>query len=202
MFKDLRPNTPFYILTRGENPTLEIGSVVSVSQPMAKPVTQFNAMFPPPPEMVVDLKIKIGQNNFDFQKLPATAAIADFAPNGMQNATQNIVVSSNRDLIKAEIETMLAQSKGIVESVGHHEKVMKSCSEMLLSLNPALAKEMEQADEIQKLKQQIADMQKAQTESQQAQMTSFNELKQLLLDKGGSTEKEKENKSTNPKNKV
>lgn len=190
MFKDLRPNTPFYILTRGENPMLETGSVVSVSPPMAKPTTQFNALCPAPPEMVVDIKIKVGQNTFDFKKLPATAVIHDFAPNGIQNAAQSMVISSNRDMIKSEVESMLAQSKGIVESVSHHENVMKCCEQMLLALNPTLAKEMEQAGEIQRLNQKINEMQAAHLES-------FNEIKRMLLDKDGV--KEKETKVTTPK---
>lgn len=190
MFKDLRPNNTFYILKRGEYPTLETGTVVSVSQPMAKPPTQYNAMFPQQPEMVVDVKVKVGQSTFDFQKLPAGAAIADFAPNGIQNPGQNVVVSTNRDMIKNEIETMLAQSKGIVESVGYHQSVMESCEQMLITLNPTLAKEMQQSEEIQRLKEEMAVM-------QQSHMESFNEIKRMLLDK--EKDKEKEPKVQTPK---
>lgn len=36
MFQGLRPNSIFYVLDKGENPSLKIGQVVSVSNPQPK----------------------------------------------------------------------------------------------------------------------------------------------------------------------
>lgn len=173
MFKDLRANTPFYILYRGENPRLETGSIVGVSQPVAKMPTNYNAMYPQQPEMVVDVRVKVGQNTLTFEKLPANNAIADFAPNGIQSAGSNVVVSSNRDMIRTEIETMHAQSKGIVDSIGYHQGVMSECEEILKTLNPSFAKEKEQEETIRGLEDKIAKL--------ESKLGGIDEIKSLLM---------------------
>lgn len=158
MFQNLRPQTPFYILYRGENPKVEIGSVVSVSTPVAKPSLNFNALYPQQPEMVVDVKVKVGNSTLNFEKLPANSVIADFSMNNSQDPTHNVVISSNRDMIKTEIESMLSQSKGIIDSISYHQSVIAGCEDMLKIVNPSFAKEKEQESTIIDLKKELGEM--------------------------------------------
>ena len=69
MFQSLRPSNQFYILHKDAVPYLEVGSVVSVSTPMPK--FQFPQTFGQPQEMVVDVVVRVNDNNVTFQKLPA-----------------------------------------------------------------------------------------------------------------------------------
>ena len=172
MFKDLRQNAPFYILHRGERPRLETGSVLSVSQPEPKMPTNYNAMYPQQPDMVVSVRVKIGSESVTFEKLPSGNTIADFAPNG--NQVNNIVVSSNKDAIRTEIETMLTQSKGIVESIDYHQGVVSECEEMLKGLSPSFAKDKEQEETIKNLEKELADVKK--------QLSGIDEIKNLLME--------------------
>ena len=167
MFKDLRANTPFYILYRGEKPYLEVGTVVSVSQPMPKMQTNFNTMFSQQPDMVVDVRVKVGDNTLTFEKLPASSVIADFSA-----ASQNMVVSSNRDNIRTEVEIMLAQSRAIVESVNHHENVIIECEGILKGLNPTYAKEKDQEAEIKELNTKISELEN--------KLGGIDEIKQMI----------------------
>lgn len=173
MFKDLRANAPFYILYRGEKPRLETGTIVGVSQPVAKMPTNYNAMYPQQPEMVVDVRVKVGQSTITFEKLPANNTIADFAPNGIQSSGNNVVVSSNRDMIRTEIETMLGQSKGIIDSISYHQGVVSECEEILKTLNPTFAKEKEQEDTIKGLEDKIAKL--------ESKLGGIDEIKSLLM---------------------
>lgn len=157
MFKDLRQNQPFYILHKGEEVKLETGNIIAVSPPIMKPPTNFNVQFPQQPEMVVDVKVKIGDSTVSFEKLPADKTIADFLPNG-QTPGQKIVVSTSKDLIKQEIEIMVAQSKGVIESVSYHEKVVSNGEEMLRVINPTFAKEKEQEDKISNLEKELKEL--------------------------------------------
>lgn len=181
MFKDLRPNTPFFILYRGDKPKLEAGSVVSVSQPIAKMPTNYNAMYPQQPEMVVDVKVKVGTNTLTFEKLPAGSSIADFSQNGVSN----VVVSSNRDMIRTEIETMYSQSKGIIDSVSYHQGVMSECEDILKSLNPSFAKEQEQEETIKAMRIKMEKM--------EAQLSGIDEIKKLLLEREKSSHNNEKN---------
>lgn len=133
----------------GENPNLQIGQVVSVSNPQTKYPTFNNGFTPQPMETVVDVKVKLNDEEVDFKQLPANGQIAN---------DKNLVVSDNKEAMSAEVDTMLRQSKAILESVDYHKKVVDSCEGMLLQLNPQIAKEREQTEKISKLEGKVSGM--------------------------------------------
>ena len=147
MFQGLRNNSLFYVLDKGENPNLRIGQVVSVSNPQTKYPTFNNGFTPQPMETVVDVKVKLGDDEVDFKQLPANGQIAN---------DKNLVVSDNKEAMSAEVDAMLRQSKAILESVDYHERVVKSCEGMLQQLNPQIAKEKEQTEKINKLEGKVS----------------------------------------------
>ena len=147
MFQGLRNNSLFYVLDKGENPNLQIGQVVSVSNPQTKYPSFNNGFTPQPMETVVDVKVKLGDEEVDFKQLPANGQIAN---------DKNLVVSDNKDAMSAEVDAMLRQSKAILESVDYHERVVKSCEGMLQQLNPQIAKEKEQTEKINKLEGKVS----------------------------------------------
>ena len=149
MFSGLRQNSLFYVLDKGENPTLRIGQVVSVSNPQAKYPSFNNGFTPQPMESVVDVKVKINDEEVEFKQLPANGQIAN---------DKNLVVSESKDAMSAEVDAMLRNSKTILESVDYHERVVKSCEGMLLQLNPQIAKEKEQAAKISALEGKVSGM--------------------------------------------
>ena len=147
MFQGLRANSLFYVLDKGENPNLQIGQVVSVSNPQTRYPSFNNGFTPQPMETVVDVKVKLGDEEVDFKQLPANGQIAN---------DKNLVVSDNKDAMSAEVDAMLRQSKAILESVDYHERVVKSCEGMLQQLNPQIAKEKEQTEKINKLEGKVS----------------------------------------------
>ena len=149
MFQGLRNNSLFYVLDKGENPNLRIGQVVSVSNPQTKYPTFNNGFTPQPMETVVDVKVKLGDEEVDFKQLPANGQIAN---------DKNLVVSDNKDAMSAEVDAMLRQSNAILESVDYHKRVVESCEGMLQQLNPQIAKEKEQAEKISKLEGKVSGM--------------------------------------------
>ena len=147
MFQGLRTNSLFYVLNKGENPNLRIGQVVSVSNPQTKYPTFNNGFTPQPMETVVDVKVKLGDEEVDFKQLPANGQIAN---------DKNLVVSDNKDAMSAEVDAMLRQSKAILESVDYNNRVVESCEGMLQQLNPQIAKEKEQTEKISKLEGKVS----------------------------------------------
>lgn len=147
MFQGLRNNSLFYVLDKGENPNLRIGQVVSVSNPQTKYPTFNNGFTPQPMETVVDVKVKLGDEEVDFKQLPANGQIAN---------DKNLVVSDNKDAMSAEVDAMLRQSKAILESVDYNKRVVESCEGMLQQLNPQIAKEKEQTEKINKLEGKVS----------------------------------------------
>ena len=147
MFQGLRTNSLFYVLDKGENPNLQIGQVVSVSNPQTKYPSFNNGFTPQPMETVVDVKVKLGDEEVDFKQLPANEQIAN---------DKNLVVSDNKDAMSAEVDAMLRQSKAILESVDYNKRVVESCEGMLQQLNPQIAKEKEQTEKINKLEGKVS----------------------------------------------
>lgn len=149
MFQGLRQNSLFYILEKGEKPNLKIGQVVSVSNPQQKFPT-YIAEQPMNMETTVDVKVQVDNEQMDFQKLPALMQIANFG-NG-------IVVSESKEAMCSEVDALLRQSKAIVESVDYHRNVISACDRMLAQLNPQIAKEKQQEQDISNLKSDVNGM--------------------------------------------
>ena len=147
MFQGLRTNSLFYVLDKGENLSLRIGQVVSVSNPQTRYPSFNNGFTPQPMETVVDVRVKLGDEEADFKQLPANGQIAN---------DKNLVVSDSKEAMSAEVDAMLRQSKAILESVDYHERVVKSCEGMLLQLNPQIAKDREQTEKINKLEGKVS----------------------------------------------
>ena len=149
MFSGVRQGSLFYILEKGEELNLKIGQVVSVSNPQPK-YNQFattNAFAQP--EMIVDIKIKLGDETLDFKQLGANLNIAN---------SGNLVVSDSKEAMSAEVESMLRNSNQIIESVPYHQKVITSCDVMLRELNPNFKKEKEQEEKIGALEERMGNI--------------------------------------------
>ena len=151
MFQGLRQNSIFYVLDKSaEEPTLKIGQVISVSNPQSKFPTyqpgQFNAQ---PMETTVDVKVKMQDEEAEFRQLPSNGQIAN---------SGNVVVAESREAMIAEVEAMLRHSKEVLDSRAYHEKVVKSCENMLGVLNPQIAKEKAQEQKISQLESKVCGM--------------------------------------------
>lgn len=177
MFSGLRTNSLFYILEKGEKPVLKVGQVSSVSNPSPKygqyPTTP---MFGQQMETVVDVSVKVGDETMEFKQLPSNLSIA--------NLGQNVVVSENKDAMNAEVEAMLRNSRGILESVSYHESVIASCDSILRELNPQLAKEKAQEEKIVGLEDQMGKLSIA--------LSSIQEMLSQALNSSANTNKNKE----------
>lgn len=150
MFQSLRPNSSVYILHK-DTATLETGSVVSVSNPVPK--YQVPPMFGAQQEMVVDLVVKINNQDVNYQKIPATLDVADFG-------TGNIVLADNREAMNSEILGLKQKSSNILNSIDFHKDVISKCDILLSQLNPEFAEKQQQQLEINTLKTQMAELTK------------------------------------------
>lgn len=152
-FQNLRPNNQIFILHKEAKPYIDKATVVSVSMPTPKyPIPQ---QFGQAPEMVVDLVVKVGDQNITYQKLPANQDIADFGGNGMQ------VISTSRDAMNAEVMSMKQKSIDLINSVAFHQDLINGCDAILQSLNPEYAEKQQQQAEINGLKEQMQVMSKS-----------------------------------------
>lgn len=150
MFSNLRTNSQLYILHRDTTPYIEIGQVVSVSQP--RPRFQTNSYITPQ-EQVVDVVVSINGNNITLQSLPANLDVAD---QGTINGS--LFISTSRDAMNTEINSMRQKSLDIINSIDIHKKIIQDCELLLQRLNPEFAEQKQQKQELDTLKTQVSEI--------------------------------------------
>lgn len=149
MFQSLRAGSSIYILHKSGTPSLERGTIVSVSAPVPK--YQISPVFGQPQEMVVDLVVKVNNQDMNYQKVPASAEIADFGFNG-------VVISDSRDAMNAEVVNLKNKSIETINSVEFHKGVVEGCNKILETLNPEFAERQAQQNDINSLKAQMQEL--------------------------------------------
>lgn len=150
MFSNLRSNSQLYILHKDTAPYVEIGQVISVSQP--QPRYQLNN-FMSPQELVVDVVVNVNGNNVTLQKLPANLDVAD---QGTVNGS--LFIATSKEAMNSEINNLRQKSIDIINSVDYHKKIIQDCEVLLQRLNPEFAEQKQQKQEIDTLKSQMAEM--------------------------------------------
>lgn len=149
MFSNLRTNSQIYILHKDATPYVEVGTVLNVSQPVPKfPMGNFMNQ----QELVVDVTVKINDNTITLQKLPSGSDIADQGING------NMVITTSREAMNAEVDALRQKSLNILNSVEHHKNIVQECEVLLQRLNPEFAEQRQQKQEIDALKVQMSEM--------------------------------------------
>lgn len=139
MFSALRQGSVIYILEKGENPTLKVGQIVSITQPNYSNNFLMNGS-------TIDINAKVGDQNMDFKNVPSSQSTATY---------NNVIIAETKELMSNEVDNMLQSSKSIVDSVTYHNNVIASCENILKELNPRFAKEKERDEDITNLKDKM-----------------------------------------------
>lgn len=150
MLSGLRQGTPVYVLYKNE-PRFAVGKVAQVSNQYPP---QFNFQQPLNPNnmgMMVDLSIDVDGKTESYPRIPINSSIAEFPDKG-------VILSETRDGIVNEINVIRNASQTAIDQVDVHKKIIASCDQLLLDLNPQLKHEQEQAGKIARLEEQLAGM--------------------------------------------
>ena len=149
MFQSLRNNQNFYILTKGVQPRLDIGTVTSVSVPQLK-FSSIPQGLGAQPEYVVDVSVLVNGSQQQFQRLPANKEIADFG-----DGFGNIVVSTSKEAMNNELSILKMASEDHIKRVDEERQKVLAYEAVLQQLNPEYAEKQKQEAEIVQLKNQI-----------------------------------------------
>ena len=147
MFGQLRINNPLFILNKQGSPSLEVGTVVSVTAPMPQlsSVGQLTMY-------TVDVTARVNDQNVTYQKLPANTDVADFAGNG------NVVIACSRESMNSELQAMRQRSVDVVKSVDYHNGLIQAIDKIIQDLNPEEAEKLALQKEVTDLKGQMLQM--------------------------------------------
>ena len=147
MFGQLRINNPLFVLNKQGSPSLEIGTVVSVTAPMPQ-----LSSIGQPTMYTVDVTARVNDQNVTYQKLPANTDVADFAGNG------NVGIACSRESMNSELQAMRQRSVDVVKSVDYHNGLIQAIDKIIQDLNPEEAEKLALQKEVTDLKGQMLQM--------------------------------------------
>lgn len=172
MFSALRTGATIYILDKSGEPKVKTGYVSNVTTP--RPMYQtYNPSVSLGMNMqtVVDLTVKIDDENKEFSGLLSTETIA---------RNSDYVISESKDQIIQEVDMMLQNSRSIINSIDKHEAIITACENILKELNPTYAKEQERDEAIDSLTEQVNGMQSTLSRLEELLTKLDNGNKQIL----------------------
>ena len=147
MFSNLSQNSILYILDLHSSPKILSGPIERVSLPRPK----YNT-FNPNMEMVVDIIATVNGERREFKGVP-NGTIANFGDDAF-------VIAENREALNAYMNSMLQNSRSIINSVEKHQKLITDYEEALQELNPDIRVNKEKDKAIQTLQDQVDALQK------------------------------------------
>lgn len=148
MFSNLSQNSILYILDLQSKPKILSGPVERVSVPRPK----YNT-FNPNMEMIVDIVATINGERREFKGVP-NGSLANFGENAF-------VIAESKDVLNSYMNSMLQNSRSIVNSVEKHQKLITDYEEAIQELNPDIKASRENDKAIQTLQDQVETLQKS-----------------------------------------
>lgn len=148
MFSNLSQNSILYILDLQSKPKILSGPVERVSVPRPK----YNT-FNPNMEMIVDIVATINGERREFKGVP-NGSLANFGENAF-------VIAESKDVLNSYMNSMLQNSRSIVNSIEKHQKLITDYEEAIQELNPDIKASRENDKAIQTLQDQVETLQKS-----------------------------------------
>lgn len=142
MFGALRQDSPIYILDKGANPSLKIGTVISAVPMLGTYQNSFNN--------TVSIEAKAGEQVMKFNQLPSNLTKTYY--------NNNIVVATDKDAMLKEVTDFVTNSKQALENMPYYERVVEMGDEMIGLLNPQVAREKANVDKINNLEKKVGDI--------------------------------------------
>ncbi len=133
MFSALSQGSSIYILDKTSSLKYSVGEVIGVSSPKLN-YGNFG-------QATVDLKVRIDGQTHEFDNLPSINNTVTY--NG-----GNIIISETKQGIQNEVESILDNSKKIIDNIDTYKQNVISCEEILKQLNPQFAKDKERDDRL------------------------------------------------------
>ena len=145
MFSNLSQNSILYVLDINNSPKVLSGPVERVTIPRPK----YNT-FNPNMEMGVDIFATINGERREFKGVP-NSTIANFG-------NDSFILADSRESLNSYINDMMQNSKGILDSVEKHQRLLANYEEALSELNPDIKADKEKDKAIQNLQSQVAEL--------------------------------------------
>lgn len=148
MFSALNQGSLIYILDKTESPKFKMGQIISVSQPKIDYSQQYGGFNNP---STIDIKVSVDGSTYEYNSIPSNYSIVSYN-NG------KITLSETKKDLQQEVESLLQNSKQIVDKIDVYKQNIIDCENILKELNPQFAKDKERDDKINNLEQKFSNV--------------------------------------------
>lgn len=154
MFSNLTQGSILYGLETKDNLKVFTAPINSVSLPRP---TYLQNTFGQSPNMVVDITATVNGEKREFKQVPGNTTIANFGQDAF-------ILADSKESLNAYIESMLQNSKNIVESVEKHKTLITQYEAAYKQLNPSFTVNGDDSavkalrEEVGELKDQIKEL--------------------------------------------
>lgn len=146
MFSALNQGSIIYILDKTERPKFKVGEIISISQP--KIDYNSTGQFGQFQTTTVDIKVNIEGNTYEYNSIPSNYSVITYN-NG------KITLSETKQGLQSEVESILQNSKQIVERIDTYKQNIIDCESILKQLNPQFAKDKERDERLNNLEERF-----------------------------------------------
>lgn len=146
MFSALNQGSIIYILDKTERPKFKVGEIISISQP--KVDYNSTGQFGQYQATTVDIKVNIDGNTYEYNSIPSSYSVITYN-NG------KITLSETKQGLQSEVESILQNSKQIVERIDTYKQNIVDCENILKELNPQFAKDKERDERLNSLEERF-----------------------------------------------
>ena len=133
MFSALSQGSSVYILDKTSTLEYKTGEIIGVSYPKINPYGN-----------TVDLKIKVDGNVQEFNSVPSINSVVSYG-NG------NIIISETKQGIQNEVESILSNSKKVLDNIDSYKQNIHDCEVILKEINPQFAIDKERDERLSSL---------------------------------------------------
>ena len=146
MFSAINQGSIIYILDKTERPNVKGGEIVSISQP--KVDYNSTGQFGQYQATTVDIKVNIDGNTYEYNSIPSSYSVITYN-NG------KITLSETKQGLQSEVESILQNSKQIVDKINVYKQNITDCENILKELNPQFAKDKERDERLNSLEERF-----------------------------------------------
>lgn len=126
MFSNLTQGSILYVLDTKDD--YRVFTAPISNQPISKPIYKQNG-YNSLPEMVVDLEAVVDGEKKEFKQVPSNTSIANFGSNAF-------VLADSKESLNSYIQSMLQNSKNVINSIEKHKTLVKNYESAYKQLNP------------------------------------------------------------------
>lgn len=144
MISALNQGSIIYILDKSDNLKLKLGEIISISQPKQS-YNNYNQSFN---YSTIDLKVNIDGTTHEYNSIPSNLSLVTYN-NG------KLIISETKQSLQQEVETILQNSKQILENIDTYKQNISDCENILKELNPQFAKDKERDERLTNLEERF-----------------------------------------------